>query len=247
MMTWWAIIVLGGVVLIGLAIVLPKMAGSSKHKSNKKPDNHTGDKTSKDGPDSGQDNDHTKDSKTAKQSEITDKAASLDKQAFDIQAEQDVEHIFNDTFREELRNRGRLHFEKIIGENAMFLQQDLRLTTSQLNEYMKQEITTKLKEEFTKYEQSIVDAKEVAIDAIEKTKQAVEDNRVTLLKQLEQEFAEEKAREIKRFDENMTDVINHYLVAAIGDQIDLSDQFEYIIANLEANKKAIIQDLINGA
>ena len=129
----------------------------------------------------------------------------------------------------------------------MFLQQDLRLTTSQLNEYMKQEITTKLKEEFTKYEQSIVDAKEVAIDAIEKTKQAVEDNRVTLLKQLQQEFAEEKAREIKRFDENMTDVINHYLVAAIGDQIDLSDQFEYIIANLEANKKAIIQDLINGA
>jgi len=42
-----------------------------------------------------------------------------------------------------LRNRGRLHFEKIIGENAMFLQQDLRLTTSQLNEYMKAEITKK--------------------------------------------------------------------------------------------------------
>jgi hypothetical protein len=35
-------------------------------------------------------------------------------------AEEDVEHIFNDTFREELRNRGRLHFEKIISENAMF-------------------------------------------------------------------------------------------------------------------------------
>src|SRR6476659_9375455 len=62
-------------------------------------------------------------------------------------AEQDVEHIFDDTFREELRNRGRLHFEKIIGENAMFLQQDLRLTTYQLNEYMKGEITRKLKEE----------------------------------------------------------------------------------------------------
>ena len=55
-------------------------------------------------------------------------------------AEEDVEHIFNDTFREELRNRGRLHFEKIISENAMFLQQDLRLTTSQLNEYMKEDL-----------------------------------------------------------------------------------------------------------
>src|ERR1051326_9007897 len=76
-------------------------------------------------------------------------------------AEDDVERIFNNEFREELRNRGRLHFEKIIGENAMFLQQDLRLTTSQLNEYMKAEITKKLQEEFSKYEQSIMDAKQL--------------------------------------------------------------------------------------
>jgi hypothetical protein len=162
-------------------------------------------------------------------------------------AEQDVEHIFNDTFREELRNRGRLHFEKIIGENAMFLQQDLRLTTSQLNEYMKNEITSKLKEEFAKYEESIMDAKQMAIDSIEKTNEAVETQRADLISQLTKEFADEKQREIKRFEENMTDVINHYLVAAIGDQIDLGDQLEYILANLEANKQAIIEDLVNGA
>jgi len=165
----------------------------------------------------------------------------------DKAAEDDVEHIFNDTFREELRNRGRLHFEKIIGENAMFLQQDLRLTTSQLNEYMKNEITSKLKEEFAKYEESIMDAKQLAIDSIEKTNQAVDAQRSELMSQISQEFADEKAREIKRFEENMTDVINHYLVAAIGDQIDLGDQLEYIIANLEANKQAIIEDIVNGA
>lgn len=171
----------------------------------------------------------------------------MPKRAVDKASEDDVEHIFNDTFREELRNRGRLHFEKIIGENAMFLQQDLRLTTSQLNDYMKQEITSKLKEEFAKYEQSIMDAKQLAIDSIEKTNKAVDDERAALLKQLEQEFAAEKAREIKLFEENMTDVVNHYLVAAIGDQIDLSDQLEYIIANLESNKQAIIEDIVNGS
>src|SRR6185312_223708 len=74
-------------------------------------------------------------------------------------ADKDVEHIFNEDFREELRNRGRLHFEKIIGENAMFLQQDLRQTTTQLNDYMRAEITRTLQEEFKKYEQSITDAK----------------------------------------------------------------------------------------
>src|SRR5438045_4134193 len=90
-------------------------------------------------------------------------------------AEEDVEHIFNQDFREELRNRGRLHFEKILGENAMFLQQDLRLTTSQLNDYMKGEISKELKEAFANYESAITDAKQLAVESIEKTKTAVDE------------------------------------------------------------------------
>lgn len=163
------------------------------------------------------------------------------------QAERDVEHIFNDEFREELRNRGRLHFEKIIGENAMFLQQDLRLTTSQLNEYMKTEITRKLQEEFSKYEESITDAKELAIDSITKTQQAIEEQRKMMSQQLSQELANEKVRLVKRFEENMADIINHYVLAAIGDQIDLNDQLEYILTDMETNKEAIIRDITDGA
>jgi cytoskeletal protein RodZ len=163
------------------------------------------------------------------------------------QVEQDVEHIFNDEFREELRNRGRLHFEKIIGENAMFLQQDLRLTTSQLNEYMKNEITQKLQEEFAKYEQSITDAKQLALDSISKTQEAVEEQRQSMTAQLTEEIAQEKARVVKRFEDNMADIINHYVLAAVGDQIDLNDQLEFILADLETNKEIIIKDITNGA
>lgn len=166
---------------------------------------------------------------------------------YEKQAEQDVEHIFNNEFREELRNRGRLHFEKIIGENAMFLQQDLRLTTSHLNDYMKGEITNKLNEEFTKYQQSITDAKQLAIDSINKTQKAIEEQRVVMSTQLSQELAKEKARLIKRFEENMADIVNHYVLSAIGDQIDLNDQLEYILSELETNKAAIIQDITDGA
>lgn len=162
-------------------------------------------------------------------------------------ADQDVEHVFNEKFREELRNRGRLHFEKIIGENAMFLQQDLRLTTSQLNEYMKTEITRKLQEEFTKYEESIMDAKQLAIESIQKTNTAIDEQRQILSEQLQKEIALEKQQLLKRFSENMTDIINHYVLAAIGDQIDLNDQLEFILADLETNKQAIIEDIANGA
>lgn len=162
-------------------------------------------------------------------------------------ADKDAEHIFDDKFREELRNRGRLHFEKIIGENAMFLQQDLRLTTSQLNEYMKTEITHTLKEEFDKYEQSIMDAKQLAIDSIEKTKQAIDQQRQEMSQQVETEMKAEKERLVKLFEENMTDIVNHYVLDAIGNQIDLNDQLEYILGEMEQNKQAIIEDIRSGA
>ncbi len=162
-------------------------------------------------------------------------------------ADSDVEHLFDDDFREELRNRGRLHFEKIIGENAMFLQQDLRLTTSQLNEYMKTEITHKLQEEFQKYEESIMDAKQMAVESIEKTKAAIDEQRDQMGKQVQQEMLAEKERVLKRFEDNMADIVNHYVLAAIGDQIDLNDQLEYILGDLEQNKQAIIEDIRSGA
>jgi hypothetical protein len=163
------------------------------------------------------------------------------------EAEADVEHIFNQDFREELRNRGRLHFEKILGENAMFLQQDLRLTTAQLNDYMKNEISKDLKKAFDNYQEAIDSAKRLATESIEKTKEAIDDQRKSLGAQMEKEITEEKERRVKHFEENMTDIINHYIEQAIGDQIDLQDQLEYILSELDTNKAAILEDVRNGA
>lgn len=161
-------------------------------------------------------------------------------------AEREVEHLFNDEFREELRNRGRLHFEKIIGENAMFLQQDMRLTTSEINEFMKQEITKTLKDAFEKYESSISDAKDQALDSMQKTQSAVEEQRKQMTGQLSKEIEAERQRILGSFHENMAEVINHYVLAAIGNQINLDDQLEYILAELEQNKAAIVEDINQG-
>src|SRR3989344_91921 len=166
--------------------------------------------------------------------------------ALEEAAKGDVEHIFNNEFREELRNRGRLHFEKIIGENAMFLQQDLRQTTSQLNDYMRAEITRTLQEEFKKYEQSITDAKQLALDSIEKTSATIEQQRKLLGQQLQSQAAEQKAIIVERFEQEMAAIVNHYILRAIGNQIDLSDQLDYILAELESNREAMIEDIKRG-
>lgn len=162
-------------------------------------------------------------------------------------AKEDVERIFNEDFREELRNRGRLYFEKIISENADFLQQDLRLTTSQLHEYMKEELTKVLKQEFAKYEVSINDAKEQAVASIQRTQAAIEQQRVVLEQQLKQQVEAEKAQLIQKFEQNMGEILNHYIIEAIGSEIDLSDQLDYVLKHLEDNKNDIIEDVKSGA
>lgn len=160
--------------------------------------------------------------------------------------EEDTIKVFNDEFREELRNRGRLHFEKIISENAMFLQQDLQITTSQINEYMKTEITKVLTEEFGKYQESITSAKELALQSIQKTQEAIEQQRALLEQQMSEQTEKEKVRIVTKFENNMADVINHYLLEAIGNEIDLSSQMDYIFQNLEENKEAIVADIVAG-
>lgn len=167
----------------------------------------------------------------------------------DILAEANVSaaSVFNNEFREELKNRGRLHFENIINENAMFLQQDLRLTTSQLNDFMKEEIKKVLRDEFATYEESISNAKDQAIEAIQQTQTVIEEQRTLLKEQLETQVAEEKAQAIARFDAKMGEIVNHYIIEAIGGEIDLSDQLEYIFNHLEENKQAILEDIKHGA
>lgn len=169
------------------------------------------------------------------------------KDNFEEASLKDVEHIFDDTFREELRNRGRLHFEKIIGENAMFLQQDLRLTTSQLNDFMKDEIKKTLQEEFAKYEESIATAKDTALHSIQKTQEAIEQQRVFLEQRMQEQIDSEKKRVLTKFEVNMADIVNHYVMSSLGSEIDLSDQLEYILSYFEDNKKAILEDITNGA
>ncbi len=162
-------------------------------------------------------------------------------------AKDDVERIFNDEFREELRNRGRLHFEKIINDNAMFLQQDLQLTASDLNEYMQEEIKGVLKEEFSKYEKSIENAKDLAVEALQKTQETVERQRNELTQKLHEELASEKKMLLEKFEENMGQVVNHYILEAIGGELDISDQMEYIYQHLEDNKQAILEDIVSGS
>jgi len=167
---------------------------------------------------------------------------ALNKAYTDI-AEEDATHLFNKEFREELRNRGRLRFEKIIDENAMFLKQDLDMTISQLNEYMKKEISSKLDSEFAAYAKAMHEAQELALGSLQKTAQEVEAQRVQLAEALKKDVAEREVALVKVYEENMAKIVEHYVLQSLGDQFDLKSQLPYIVAQMEANKQNIIEDM----
>lgn len=166
----------------------------------------------------------------------------LNKAYSDI-AEEDATHLFNKEFREELRNRGRLRFEKIIDENAMFLKQDLDMTISQLNEYLKKQISDKLDTEFADYTRAMKEAQELALSTLQKTAADVEAQRQQMAAAIEKSAAEHEAKVMQAYETNMAKIVEHYVLEALGDQFDLKAQLPYIMAQMEANKENIAEDM----
>jgi hypothetical protein len=166
----------------------------------------------------------------------------LDK-AYDAVAEEDVNHLFNKEFREELRNRGRLRFEKVVDENAMFLKQDLDLTIGQLNEYMKQELSSKLDSEFADYAKALKEAQELTLNSLQKTAASAEEQGKALENALREHVAAREDNMMKVFGANMAEVVEHYLVEALGTQFDVKSQLPMIVHEMEANKQQMSEDM----
>lgn len=166
----------------------------------------------------------------------------LDKAYSDI-AEEDVNHLFNKQFREELRNRGLLRFEKIIDDNAMFLKQDLEMTMSQLNEYMKHEISAKLDAEFAVYAQAMKEAQELTLGTLQKTATDAEAQRQALTITLQKHIAAREEGLMKAYEDNMAEIVEFYVLQSLGDQFDLKAQLPYIIKQMEDHKKEMLEDM----
>jgi hypothetical protein len=158
-------------------------------------------------------------------------------------AEEETAHLFNKEFREELRNRGRLRFEKIIDENAMFMKQDLDLTVSQLNEYMKQQVSQKLDTGFDAYTKAMQEAQELALGSLQKTAEEVEAQRTKLSNTLKEDVAAREAALLKVYEQNMAEIIEHYVLQSLGEALDMKAQLPYIMKQLEASKEDIIKDM----
>lgn len=145
-----------------------------------------------------------------------------------------MSQAFTEDFREELRQRARQQFEKIIHENAMFLQQDVRVSATKLDEFMKQEIYATLQKELSVHSETVNQTRQMLSESVMKSQT-----------QLREELDKEKDARLKQFDDSLARIARKYILSAVGDVITTDQQIALIIDNLNAHKAEIIEDVRN--
>jgi hypothetical protein len=221
-------------------------------------------------------------------------------------------HFFDDYFREELRNKGRQYFEKVIDDDAALFKKDLDGLVAEVSDQLKEhvvnrldgtvaqintEITNQIETQFVEYGKAMKEAQDEAVKTLVQKAQTLQEQHqelsatlqksisnqtvmlnsvfqqnmariaaikdaqdaalqslTTSVQSLEQQYQQvsatlqqsvtnQETMLVNAFESNMAQIIEHYLLGALGDQYDLKAQLPSIIKQMEDNKQAIVDDM----
>jgi len=140
------------------------------------------------------------------------------------QVVEEVKSLFDNEFREQLREHGRLYFERVINENAALFKQDLDATVAHINTELRQHIARQLDNQFTQinqvntelrkhitdqldkqfieYSHTMKEAQEMALRTLEKSADALKEQHQALSAALERSVAKQDAMLTSAVEEN---------------------------------------------
>jgi hypothetical protein len=82
---------------------------------------------------------------------------------------------FGEDYREQLREKGRLKFDQIVGETATIFKNDLDATVAQVSKELKEHIVKQLDEQLVTYGKLMKDAQELALKSLNSSSQTLQD------------------------------------------------------------------------
>lgn len=187
-----------------------------------------------------------------------DKIINENAQLFKDDLDKTITQVYSD-LREELAHKVDEQFAeyskglKEAQDNAL---KSLDRSVQSLHE-QNQQLGEKLKTTLTEQEtimQTMVDESKTRLESLkssqESTQQALEtgvaqlqEQQQKIKEQLDKSVADQTTLAIQTFESNMAQVVEHYLLAALGDQYDVKAQLPSIISQLEANKQTIVDDM----
>ena len=90
---------------------------------------------------------------------------------------------------------------------------------------------------------SMKEVQDLALQSLNRSAQALQEQQQQLSAAMQQNVANQQAVLIKVFEDNMAQVIEHYLLTTLGEQYDLKAQLPSIVQRMEANKQAMVDDM----
>lgn len=169
----------------------------------------------------------------------------------------------------EMQLKAKQKFEKVVAENADFIEKDVRTTAAALSGRIEKELTHTVEDELNHYKAASkqIEAalqntlKELQDTAYgeqkslladirtrqEKMSQELEAQHREVAQRVEALVSAEVTRRVERFEESMATIVQEYVLSAVKNQLDVDAEFEYIMRELEANKAALREDISNGA
>jgi hypothetical protein len=86
-------------------------------------------------------------------------------------------------------------------------------------------------------------AQDAALKTLDSSAKALEEQHQQLSQLLQKTVADQEAMLVNVFQDNMAQIIEHYLLGALGDQFDMKAQLPSIIKQMDANKQAMMDDM----
>jgi len=84
---------------------------------------------------------------------------------------------------------------------------------------------------------------EAALDALNASVKSLQEQQAQLEQTMKQNVEAQESALVTSFESNMAQVVEHYILGALGDQFDLKAQLPSIIQQMETNKQAIVDDM----
>lgn len=165
----------------------------------------------------------------------------------------------------DLHRKASKSFEKALEEDSEAIRQDIRLTGESMTHFVRNELESALEHELKAFKDSAKAIGQVSGDALRNLQEVIsaeqrsvveslKEQQATVLSDLQVQHQElttkidsivtrETERRIAVFESDMERIVSTYAKQAFVDAIDIDSQLEYIIAQLNDNKQAIIEDL----
>lgn len=126
---------------------------------------------------------------------------------------------------------------------------DLQEQYKQLSDTLKQSIAsqetnfTAVAKENNDRITTMKDSQDAALELLNKSAQALQEQYQQLRTMLQKNIVDQENMILSAFEDNMAQIVEHYLLGALGDQFDLKAQLPSIIKQLEENKQAMSDDM----